>query len=771
MKGRHLALVVVVPLWGLAAQPSSGAESPESPDEARRLPVITVVASTPVAGNDIDALKLPYFIQSAEADELGRSQALDVTEFLGRRLAGVSLNQAQNNPLQPDLQFRGFTATPLLGGSEGVAVYVDGVRVNEVFGDTVNWDLIPEAGIARITLLSGANPVFGLNALGGALALQTKTGFSSEGTSASYSAGDFGREEAVLETGGHSSNWGWYLMGSNFDEDGWRDLSPSRAANGSGTLSWRGQRAQFDLRASRGNTSLVGNGAAPVERLAERRSSIFTAPDQTRNTLTLVSLQGAIDFAPTRKLSGTLYRRKVNTRSYNGDSTDSEECAADEALLCDEDGEPVLDQNGEQISSEFDAINNISNRRQSADGGNLQISLTDAVGGFANQLTFGAEYLRGRLGFDSAVEASILQDNLQTTPDTGVFIPDAVLAVKSRTRTGGLYFTDTLSLTERLAVTISGRWNRSRIQIDDLTGEHPDLNGRHTFSRFNPAAGLTYQINTSINVYGGYSESTRTPTPVELTCSDEDAPCRLPNQFLADPPLEQVVANSWEIGVRGTLGSDRADSLKWHAGGFTTTNRDDILFQVTGGASSNEGFFANVGDTRRRGLEATIESSALDARLHAYASYTYLDAVYRTSFLEVSANHPLADEEGVIQVSRGDRIPSLPRHAFKLGADYEVTSRLTIGGDLVGSSGQYLRSDEANLLGQLDGFTVFNLRAQFALNRNVSFYGRVDNLFDRHYETFGTLGEPDEIFPQFKDPRFVSPAQPRAGWVGIRIVL
>ena len=142
---------------------------------------------------------------------------------MNRHLAGVTINGAQGNPLQPDVQFRGFTATPLLGGSEGMSVYLDGVRVNEVFGDTVNWDLIPTDAIERMSLLAGANPVFGLNTLGGAISIQTKTGFSDPGTRCRVYGGSFGRTDTTFETAGHAGPWGWYLMGNRFDEDGWRD--------------------------------------------------------------------------------------------------------------------------------------------------------------------------------------------------------------------------------------------------------------------------------------------------------------------------------------------------------------------------------------------------------------------------------------------------------------------------------------------------------------------------------------------------------------------
>jgi outer membrane receptor protein involved in Fe transport len=731
------------------------------------LDLVNVVGVSPVAGTEIAAGKLPYNVQSVDDDALKRSQTLDLTDFMNRHLAGVSTNSAQGNPLQPDVQFRGFTATPLLGGSEGMSVYLDGVRINEVFGDTVNWDLIPEGAIERMSLLAGANPVFGLNTLGGAISIQTKTGFSDPGTNLEFYGGSFGRTNTLLETSGHSGQWGWYLLGNRFDEDGWRDQSPSNAKNFYGTLSWRGDAATFDLHLGHGDTNLTGSGASPAQALAERWQTIFTA-DRTSNKLDLVSGQGRFNFNEATALSFTVFHREVDTLSYNGDTTDFEACEDDPATLCD-DGEAIHDQTGATVSSQYDAINNVGNRKQKSDGATLQLSFDQAVAGMANQLVVGLDYTNGRLNYDSVLEvANLLPSHLTT--DSGLFIPDDALAIGSRTRSTGLYATDTLSVTDTLALTLSGRSNHTRTTIEDLTGDNPDLNGRHSFSRFNPSAGLTWQWTPSLNVYGGYSESTRAPTPVELTCADETAPCKLPNQFVSDPPLKQVVAKGWEGGFRGTLGPG-AEPTNWHLGVFRTTNTDDILFQSTGGSQSNEGFFANVGDTRRQGFEASMSGSLVDKRLAWYANYTYLDATYLTSFSENSANHPDADDEGLISVSRGDRIPSLPKHSFKIGADFAITPAISVGGDVVASSGQFLRGDEANLLGETAGYALLNLRANYTFNEHVSVFARVDNVFDKQFVTFGTLGDPTAVYPDFADPRFLGPGQPRGAWVGVKVAL
>jgi outer membrane receptor protein involved in Fe transport len=770
--GRSLA--VVASMLGSAAvwAATDGDGGNSGSENVTTLDLIHVVAPTPLDDTGIDAAKLPYAVQSLDDAALARGQAPTLADFMARNLGGISINAAQDNPLQPDVTFRGFTATPLLGGSEGISVYLDGMRVNEAFGDTVNWDLIPDAAIERMSLMSGSNPVFGLNTLGGAISIRTKSGFSDPGTRAEFEGGAFGRTEATAETAGNDGSWGWYLMGNRFEEDGWRDLSPSTARRLYGTLSWRGELASLDLHLGQGHSDLTGNGAAPIELLRQRREAIFTAPDETGNDMDLVNLQGGIDLAAATRLSFTLFHRHTGTRSYNGDTSDAEACDDDDGALCDEDGTPILDQHGLPIPATWDAVNNLGHTRQARDGATVQVAFDQPLGELANQLVAGIDAGNASVHFDSSVEASRLDEERATVPDTGIFIPADAVAIGIRSRNTGIYATDTLSPTPRLALTLSGRWNRTRISLRDRSGADPGLDGDHAFERFNPAAGLTYAPTPAFNLYGGYSESTRAPTPVELSCADPDAPCKLPNQFLADPALHPVIAKSWETGLRGTTEAGAADAgTRWHVGLFRTTNVDDILFQATGGSGSNQGFYANVGNTRRQGLEAGIAGSACLGRLLWHANWNWLDATFRDGFTENSANHPDADDDGLIAVQRGDRIPGLARQTLKLGADLALAGGLALGGDVVAVSGQYLRGDEANRLPQLPGYVVLDLRASYAFDPRLSVFARIDNVFDHRYATFGTLGEPGAVFAQFGDPRFISPAAPRAAWVGLRLAL
>ncbi len=740
--------------------------------------MIKVTAVAPQRGAELPQNLVPYNIQTAIGEDFERSQVLDASAYLDQRMTGVTMNAAQGNPLQPDLQFRGFTATPLLGGSEGISVYVDGVRVNELFGDTVNWDLIPEEAMSKLSLLSGANPVFGRNTLGGTILIQTKNGFTDPGTEVELYGGSFGRSEATISSGGNDGTWGYYLLANHFEDGGWRDFSGSHLSDFLSTLSWRGDRAEFDLHLSHAETSLTGNGAQSVALLGIAPDSVFSAPDRTQNFYSSISTQGSLKVDEATTLSATVFARQVNTRSYNGDATDFDACDDDATQLCNDDGSRVIDQNGQPVSSSYDAINNIGVRKQRSYGASLQAVFKQPLFGWDNQFVIGVDIDRGRVSYSSILEASTLVADTDdpysfvTTPDTGVLVPAGALSVHIAENTLGLYFTDTLSLTERFALTLAGRYDATHTTIADTSGENPDLDGDHRFHRFNPSVGVTYQWSPAVNFYAGYSESTRAPTPVELTCASPDAPCKLPNDFVADPNLKQVVADSVELGLRGDLDDTSIGKLHWQAGLFSTTNHDDLLFQATGGAQSNEGFYANVGDTRRQGFELSLSGKAYGDRLQWYANYARLDATFRTSFEEISANSPAAaTNTGLVQVVRGDRIPGLPKNEVKLGADYELWRGFSVGTALVYNSSQYLRGDESNDVGPIGGFTVVNLHMRYRINEHLALFARAENVFDRRYATFGILGDATGIYPDIGDPRFVTPAAPRAGWLGITLDL
>ena len=757
---------------------------------------VTVIGITPTHGVGLPEEQIPFNVQSANSEDIERTQSFDLTDFINRNLSSVTLNDAQNNPLQSDVQYRGFTLSPLLGLPQGLSVFQNGVRINEPFGDSMNWDLLPESAIGSVNLVGGANPLFGLNTLGGALSIQTKNGFTHPGHSIETYGGSFERFVTTAESGWNNGDWGYFVTANYFDEEGWRDASPSDALNFFGTFGYRGDVTTFDMSFTYANTDLIGNGAIPVELEALDREAAFTSPDQTRNDMGMLIAEATHWVNDTTQLSGNVFFRRNETNSFNGDGSEFEECDPPNAgVLCEEDDltDPIEDQFGNDIDednangSERNAINNISERDQKGFGGTLQATFLNDLFGRENQFIIGGGYQQGVIDFRSITEISTLGCEFNgadcTLPGadrgtiaSGLFVPDEGTKIKSHNRTWSLYVTDTIAVTDRFNLTLSGRYNNSSIMLGDRSGtddlvEADDpaaLNGEHDYDRFNPAVGVTYDLTSQSNVFASYSESSRAPTPIELLCADPNAPCSLPNAFLADPPLEEVVTKSFEGGVRGSV-----RKVNYSVAAFHSTNNDDIIFTSTGGVGSNEGFFRNVGDTERVGVELGL-SGELE-RMAWYLNYSFVEATFETGFQAASANHPLADANDEITVSSGDRIPGIPQHSLKLGGIYSITPKLDVGASLVYNSDQYSRGDEANLLDPIDDYVVVNINGQYKFNDMFTVFARVNNLFDTDYETFGLLGEADEIFdgsgatPAFSNAQFVGVGAPINGFVGVRV--
>lgn len=807
---------------------------------AAGLEEIVVIGVAPGSAIGQDARKLPFAVKSTNFLDLDQSQSLDLTDYLNSQGASVSINSAQNNPLQPDLQFRGFTASPLLGLPQGLAVYQNGVRVNEPLGDAVNWDLLPESAVYSMDLISGANPVFGLNTLGGALAIRMKDGFNFQGNQMEALTGSWGRNTVTLESGNstalsNGNEVAYYVNASLFEEDGWRDLSDSRAQNFYGSLNWRdGDTSTLGLSYQQGDSELIGNGALPIGLLALDRSAVFTAPDITENDMKAITLQGSHFIAPNLQLSGNIFKRKNTTDSFNGDGSEFELCEfSGGARALFEEADDIEDALEDQLGIELDdicagedaaftsyavlenhieqqalaagldpenfeiedvsgdlygsgvwsdeAINNISQREQNSQGFTLQAAVLEPLFGRDNQLVLGASWFDGKATFHSITELAFLDPVTRNTLGlgTGTFLEAGQTDVATRTATRSLYFVNTHTVSEELTLTLAGRWNGSDLRLRDRSGERPELNGNHEFSRFNPSLGFSYDLDASNNLYGSYSESNRVPTPIELACNeyvfevarefaildgedpdDIEFECRLPNAFLADPPLDDVVTQSLELGLRGDF-----KGLGYQLGLFRATNRDDILFQTTGRAT---GLFANVDETRRQGIEASLAGSA--GNLDWYANWTYVQARFGDDFQVLSPNHPNADVEGELAVQRGDRIPGLPENIVKLGASYQLTRAFSVGAELFYNGSQAVRGDESNDLPEIGGYTLMNLRAAYEAGEQFTVYARLTNAFDRDYENFGLLGEnPGEILMLADDrPLFVGVGAPRAAWIGLR---
>jgi outer membrane cobalamin receptor len=259
-------------------------------------------------------------VQVTFAQDLKNTGAVDLSAFMNARLNSVHVNELQGNPFQPDVNYRGYTASPLLGTPQGLSVYIDGVRLNQPFGDVMSWDLIPKTAILSMALMPGSNPLFGLNTLGGALSMQSKSGLTSPGTAIQSIYGRSMRRAVEFEHGGSRGGaLHWYLTGNLFGEDGWRENSPSDLRQLFGKVGWRSAKTDLSLTMAGVDDSLGGNGLQEEEFLGRDYESVYTKPDITDNRATLTNMAVERRVGQTLRISGNAYYRHLRTKTLNGD--------------------------------------------------------------------------------------------------------------------------------------------------------------------------------------------------------------------------------------------------------------------------------------------------------------------------------------------------------------------------------------------------------------------------------------------------------------------
>jgi iron complex outermembrane receptor protein len=749
---------------------------------------VTVIGATPLPGTRMDVAKAPYDVHTLSETDIEAGGTADATRALARRIGGVNVNENLDDPFQPDILYRGFEASPVLGTSQGLAVYQNGVRINEPFGDTVNWDLVPDVAIARMDVV-GTNPVYGLNALGGAVVVTMKNGFDNPGGEATLSGGSFGQRALDVAYGAHGQRLGGFVAARGLDQNGWRMSSSDRLRQLYADVSARGDRLSLDLAYTGADNTLHGESATPVQELAISRRLIFTSPQLNANQLNFVNLNGTYAAGSSLSFAGGLYVRDFRQSVANGNTTGYVACEdpASAGQLCQPDAAtPLVSTAGAPIPDLSDGGEAPigQNDRQSLHtrsfGGVVQATSTARLAGLGNQLSVGAAADHARIDYGSTAEVGTIDSALVVQP-SGFFVltPQGTpfnatpVGLRADNTDAGVFVTDTLDLTDRLSVTASGRFNWVRIALQDQLGTL--LSGTNTYSRFNPAIGATYRIAPGLTGYLGYAEGSRAPTASEIECSDPQAPCLLPSSLSSDPPsLRQVVSHTFELGLRGSrpLGQGR---VSYSVGLYRTQVHDDIYAVAT---SLSAGFFQNIAGTRREGGELAV--SYRDDRLSAYLNYAYVAATFQAALTLPSPSNPAQDENGDIHVRPGDRLPGIPRNRLKLGAEYAFTDRFRLGGDLQVLSSQYYRGDEANQLAPLPGYAVLGLHASYDVAPRLQLFARLENALDARYATFGLLGDPTGVGApgvpagaQTNGPgvdnRFQSPAAPFAAYGGVKL--
>ena len=709
-----------------------------------------------------------------DAGQIQRTGSPDAAATLQRVVPGVDVQATSGNELTPDVVYRGFVSSPVQGTPQGLAVYQNGVRINEAFGDTVNWDAIPTFAIASMDMIS-SNPVYGLNALGGAVNIKMKNGFTSQGGQFQLEGGSYGRLEGALEYGKQVGDFSFYGAMEGVRDNGFRNFGSSDIRRFYGDLGYRANGNEFHLTASLADNLFGATGPAPIQMLQQYWGGIYTYPQIQHYQIGQVALTGAFALSPGWTLTTDAYVRRYIQHTVDGNATNVQVCS-NPALLCFNDGTtPANGLNGQQLVNSFGpnpVLGEIdrSTYLTTSVGGSAQLTNTDTLFGLKNHATIGASYDFGSTNYTASPELGLVLPNYYVA-GAGVYIGNSGSPVTEGpvdanfyNRYFGLYALDALDLTDKLTLSAGARLNMASISMSDQLGGN--LNGNDQYNHLNPMVGLTYKITPDLLAYASYSESNRAPTPLELGCANPRQPCIMASFLVSDPPLQQVVAQTFEAGLRGqqVLANDWG-AVGWKAGVYRTLSTNDIL-NIPDPFMQGYGYFANVGDTLRQGAEAQLNYRK--GPFTVGASYAYIDATFR-NYLTLGSNSPSADANGNIQVVPGDQIPLIPHQRAKLSLDWDIDSRTHVGADLLMTGPMRFYGDASNQQPLLPGYATVALRASYKIMKDVEVYARAENLFNQRYYTYGAYFQTNSLYNAFTNPEMMSPGQPLSVYGGVRV--
>jgi len=780
------------------ARPAEKAHQANAGDQATEIQPV-VIQVTPLSNAGIRLATYPQNVQIFSAHDIEVKGVPNLTAALDKKATGVNLVNSQANPFQPTILYHGFEISPIQGTPAGLSVYVDGARFNQPFGDIALWSTLPDEAIASLSVQDG-NPAFGLNALGGAVNVRMKNGFTDPGGEAALSGGSFDQIQGNIEYGKQAGNSAAYVDVSAAHEGGWRDLQSSDLQNFYGDIGWRGPHAALHFSATIANSTLNGPGSVPVELLAADPAAQFTGPNGIADRFMKLSTIFDADLTADTSVQTVIYYDYLLEHLYNGNGPNDLPCGPgpDAAFLCqggpgnpvstDSGGNPIPDFAPNANAYGYYAISqlDLNTTNTNGYGASAQVTNKSDLFGFENRVTGGISDDGGFTKYDAeAYDGGITVARVYTAPPGGpnpgyeIDEPGTVpVGVVVRNAYYGAYATDTLNLTEKLAITAGGRFNIANIALNDQDPPDPNapgagLTGRHYYEHFNPQIGATYDVTPLVTVYGGFSTANAAPTPAELSCASPEDSCSLANFLSGDPNLKQIVSRTFEFGVRGALAGPAGTILSYDGDYYNSTTNDDIEFLQSPFNPIGSGYFSNVGNVLRSGFDLGAHLDG--ARWHIYASYSHTNAIFGGSFTEQS-NNPEADANGNITVEKGDHLPGIPENLFKFGADFNVTQRWSIGFSANAQTSTFLYGDEANLTPPLPGYFTADIYTSYQITPRLRIFASVDNVTDTKYYEYGTFspaGLGGGVYvaqaPNYTNPRSYSIAAPIGGVGGVKL--
>jgi iron complex outermembrane receptor protein len=700
----------------LAVAAPLAAQTPDSTvrDSVRTLEPIEVVGTIqPSAGPTVGS-GVPARITIIGAEAADAYEPRILSDVLSQQ-PGISLYDDLGSPYKLNVSTRGFYASPVVGLPQGVSVFLDGVRQNEPDAAQVNFDLLPMQYVRRIELLSGTASLTGRNTLGGAINLVTARGRGPLGGELEVQGGSFETFNGNGSIGGVTPGGIDYYVGAGYNrEDGWRQGTGAEQYNGFFNVGRLTDTWGISLQGFGANSYAEPAGSLP--------ESVFDVkPDSNLTT-------GDFDDIGLLQLAVTGYRQlgtgRGSFRLYGRRSTA-------ERFAVNQGGDP-------------DALGESRNKT-------LGLGLDYR---FAKLL--GRAVLGVRVGADGSVNDSrieLFEDNRKFGGDL-----DQTTLVESGAWDAAGFATADLTL-GRVTLSAGARLDHVRIPFNNRLD--PTADTVNNYTRVNPKGGVSVDLGRGFSAYASVGQNFRAPALIELACADPERPCVLPFALGDDPPLEPIIATTYEIG-----GTWAAGPALVTASAFRTDVKNDVFLfpnenEITG--STIEGYFDNLEKTRRDGVEVGT-SVGIRGGHTVYANYAWTRATFQSEAEIFSIREEAGGEN---EVEPGDRLPLVPDHQVKFGASVQLPARIQLGVDARYVGEQWLRGDEANETEPLDGWFAADARVTWSAGP-WELTGLVTNLSDERYANFGTfnINQGNPAGPTLE--RFITPGQARAFRLVIR---
>jgi iron complex outermembrane recepter protein len=674
---RAMASAVIALSFG----PTGASAADAVPPQASPLPAVVVTATR--------TAQLPFDIPAAVnvvAMPPDGTLNVNASELLVG-IPGVLARDRQNYAQDEQISIRGFGARSTFG-IRGIRLYTDGIPASmpDGQGQVSHFNL---DSAERVEVLRGPFSALYGNASGGVIQLFTADGTDPPQFRFGLAGGSNGVLRSDLNARGVQGPVDENIDYTHFQTDGYRDHSAARRESGNAKIGW-----QID---DHRRLTLVVNS--------------LDAPN-AQDPLGLTRAQYQANPRQVASAADTYNTRKSASQDQAGLIYDDQ--------LDENNSLRLMSYYGQRSVLQYLSIPKATQLSQPGNSGGVVDLGSDYGGGDARWTWHGDLANRP---FELAAGLSYDSQN-QHRQGFNNFIGDT-LGVTGALRRDEIDRVDDLDQYAQATWrpgddwTLMGGVRHSSVSFDStdhfITAANPNDSGRVDYGATTPVAGVLYRVSPTVHLYANYGKAFETPTFSELGYRSDGGSGLALN-------LLPVRTHSAEAGIK--LQPNETTDAAFAV--FRADSRDELAIATNLGGRTT---YQNVDRSRRQGLEASL-NTALSPHWKLQATYTYLQAIFRSPFL-TCVTTPCAKPD--MPVPAGTDIAGVPRSNFYAALRWGAARGWQAAVDTTTTSSvpvNDLASERA------PGYTLFGLSGGYIVQSGhwrMNTFARIDNLFDRQY--------------------------------------